>query len=209
MVCLCWCFSPTKSDKKQKLMNKQTTILILLLSTIAMAQKSQDKLPYYEIPEYSKTYTAGTVAARQVDGLGFRFYWASEGLTEKDLAYKPSDSVRTTMETVQHIYDLSTVVLNATQKKANSKIDMSEMSFDYLREQTLINLKKAADDLKTSDDISKFKIIFGEKEIPFWNNINGPIADAIWHCGQLASFRRVTGNPINSKVNHFTGKIKD
>ena len=63
--------------------------------------------------------------------------------------------------------------------------------------------------MRTSDDISQFKIMFGEREIPFWNNINGPIADAIWHCGQIASFRRITGNRINPNVNHFMGTVKE
>ena len=59
------------------------------------------------------------------------------------------------------------------------------------------------------NDVSEYKIIFGEQEIPFWNQVNGPISDAIWHCGQLVVYRRSTGNPINPKVNHFSGKIND
>ena len=42
---------------------------------------SQEKLPYYQIPEPSTEYTAGTSASRMVDGLGFRFFWATEGLS--------------------------------------------------------------------------------------------------------------------------------
>jgi len=45
--------------------------------------------------------------------------------------------------------------------------------------------------------------------IPFFNIINGPIADAIWHTGQVASFRRSSGNPISSKLNHFKGTVKE
>jgi len=189
---------------------KKVLILLTFTTTMLTAQETKEnsKLPYYELPENSEKYTAGTVAAKQVDALGFRFYWASEGLVDKDLAYKPSDSVRTSKETVQHIYDLSLIVVNSTLKKANSRGDNSEMSFDELREQTLLNLKQAADILRASKDISQYKIIFGKNEIPYWNNINGPISDAIWHCGQLASYRRTTGNPINPKVNHFTGTVK-
>ena len=165
-------------------------------------------LPYYKLPEASENFTAGTVAARQVDALGFRFYHATDGLTEKDLAYKPTDSARTTQQTVDHIYDLSKIILNSTLKKANSK-EHIDMTFEDKRAATLNNLKQAADIIRTSQDISQFKIIFGDTKIPFWNNINGPIADAIWHCGQIASFRRITGNPINPKVNHFTGTVKN
>jgi hypothetical protein len=48
----------------------------------------------------------------------------------------------------------------------------------------------------------------GDKEtvIPFWNAINGPLEDAVWHAGQIVTLRRMAGNPINSKVNFFMGK---
>ncbi|MGJ8592476.1 MAG: hypothetical protein ACSHXF_08005 [Aquaticitalea sp.] len=172
-------------------------------------QNSKQQLPYHEIPEYSETFTAGTMAARMVDALGFRYYWATEGLSGNDLSYKPSENVRSTEETVDHILNLSYVILNSTIKKANDKNDFSKLSFDEKRSETLINLKTAADILRASDDISQFKIIFGDREIPFWNNINGPIADSIWHCGQISSYRRSSGNPISSKVDHFMGKLKD
>ncbi|WCO02718.1 hypothetical protein [Psychroserpens ponticola] len=191
-------------------MKQITLILALLLSIVIQAQTEEQELPYYEIPEYSETFTAGTVAARLVDALGFRFYWATEHLSEHDLGYKPNDSVRTTGETVKHIYNLSKTIVNSTLKKANIRGQKTpEMSFEEQRRQTLINLKTAADILRQSDDISQFKIISGKRETPFWNQINGPIADAIWHCGQIASFRRTSGNAINPKVNHFYGTIKE
>jgi hypothetical protein len=42
-----------------------------------------------------------------------------------------------------------------------------------------------------------------------YNLINGPIADATWHTGQVASFRRSSGNPIHSKINQFSGTVSD
>lgn len=185
-------------------------ILALFMSCVVVSQEQEEeRIPYYEVPEYSKDFTAGTMAARMVDALGFRFYWASKDLTEKDLEYKLNDDGRSTSETIDHIYDLSKIIVNSTLKKPNSRGDKEEMTYEEKRVATLQNLKTAANILRQSDDISEFKIIFGEREIPFWNQVNGPIADAIWHCGQIAVFRRATGNPINSKVNHFTGKIVD
>ena len=184
-------------------------VFIILLSAMGFAQDiSEEKLPYYEVPEYAKEFTAGTMAARMVDALGFRFYWSSEGLSENDLAYKPSEDMRSTAETIDHILDLSYVIVNSTLNKANGDVDKSEMTYADKRKQALINLKTAADILRSSDEISQFKIIFGENEFPFWNQVNGPIADAIWHCGQLASYRRISGNPINPNVNHFRGTVK-
>lgn len=184
--------------------------IITLLILVSINVKAQDNLPHYEIPEYSENYTAGTVAARMVDGLGFRFYWATEGLTESDLAYKFNEEARSTGETIRHIYDLSNVILFSVLKQPNQKIDVSDKSDEEVRKLALMNLKQASEILTKTDDLSQITIDFGNGRVfPFWNAINGPIADAIWHCGQIASFRRNSGNPINSKVNHFTGTIKE
>lgn len=167
------------------------------------AQNKQ--LPYYKIPEASKEYTAGTTAARSVDGLGFRYYWATEGLTEKDLEFQPSKEARTTSETIDHILGLSQVILNAVLNKPNGQ-SQPEMTFSEKRKKTLENLKKASDILRESNDLSQYKMIFGTIEFPFWNVVNGPISDATWHVGQVVSFRRSSGNPLPKGVNVLTGE---
>ncbi len=192
----------------------KTNIAILIVSFLSLnminaQDKMEEKLPYYEIPEHSEEYTAGTVAARMVDGLGFRYYWATEGLRDEDLNFKPSDEARTTRETIDHIYGLSKVIMNSTLKKPNERIEEPEMTFAEKRKKTLENIKTAADILRASKDISEYKIIFGTNEYPFWNQLNGPIADAIWHCGQVISFRRSSGNPYNSKASVFSGKVRE
>lgn len=190
---------------------KQFVILLVFISFGMQSQtKLKTELPYYEIPDYPESFTAGSVAARMLDGLGFRYYWATEGLRIEDLAFRPNDMARTTAETIDHIYGLSQVIVNATLKKSNDNNNQSpEMSFEEKRKQTLQNIKTAADILRTSNDLSQFKLIFGPREFPFWNNLNGPIEDAVWHCGQIVSFRRSSGNPYNSKASVFTGKVKN
>jgi len=92
-------------------------MFIIFISTTAKAQDvATTDLPYYQIPDYPEKFTAGTVAARVIDGLGFRYYWATESLRDVDLNYKPNDSARTTLETIDHIYGLSNVIVNATKK---------------------------------------------------------------------------------------------
>ena len=110
-------------------------MLTFLLFNINMnAQENNNSLPYHELPEASTSYTGGTVAARMVDGLGFRYYWASEGLRSADLSYKPSAEARTTEETIDHILGLSTVILNSALHKVNEGNDFSELSFTEKRE---------------------------------------------------------------------------
>lgn len=188
-------------------------IISILFSFSMISQEANNELPYYQIPEYPESYTAGSVAARMVDGLGFRYYWATEGLRDEDLAFRPNDDARTTAETIDHIYGLSKVIVNSTLQKPNIRTEDSEMTLAEKREKTLENIKTAADILRQSEDLSEYKILFQRddqsSEYPFWNNINGPIADALWHCGQVVLLRRSSGNPFNSKVSVFQGKLRE
>ena len=191
---------------------KAFTIILAVLSfiTLKAQDKTEDTLPYHQIPDYPETYTAGTVAARMVDGLGFRYYWATEGLRDEDLNFRPNEDARTTAETIDHVYGLTRVILNSTLKKPNVTSDEEpEITFAEKRKKTLENIKTAADILRETDDISQFNIVFGEREYPFWNQLNGPIADALWHCGQVVLLRRSSGNPFNSKVSVLNGKLRE
>jgi hypothetical protein len=189
--------------------------IVFFLITISMsAQKNEtEKLPYYEIPDYPSDFNAATVAARLIDGLGFRYYWATEGLRETDLKYRPSAEARSTEETIEHIYSLSKVIVNTSLHTANRIAEEENLSFDEKRRRTLQNFKTASDIYRYNTDVSEFKIVFerenGSSEFPFWNQINGPISDAIWHCGQIVLLRRSSGNPFNSKASVFTGKVRD
>ena len=167
-----------------------------------MAQEQE--LPYYELEEPTENYTAGSVAARMIDALGFRYYWASEGLRDVDLNYKASESGRTSAETIEHILGLSQFILNSISKDSKKTVD-KKMLFEDQRKETLFNLKKASDILRASKELSEFDT----PRLPFWNMINGPISDAIWHCGQLVILRRASGNPFNSKVGLLSGRIRD
>jgi hypothetical protein len=185
------------------------------LSIYASNLAMMDTLPYREIPNYPEKYTPETVVIRMIEGLGFRYYWATEGLTAKDLTFKPSDKARTSEETIDHILGLSNIILNAMLKKVNgtSGEETSVLKFEDKRRITLQNLKKASDLLQNNKgSLDEYKIMFknGDKttEYPFWNLINGPIEDAIWHVGQLITFRRSSGNPFNAKASVLTGKLR-
>ena len=195
----------------------RSIILIVItccLFSVNVQNKMEEKLPYHEIPEHEVEYTAGTVVARMVDGLGFRYYRATEGLRAEDLAFKPSDEARTTNETIDHIYGLTKVIYNSAIKEPNNRTAKDEdLTFEEKRKRTLVMLEKAANIFRIATDLKEHTIVFqrGENtsEFPFWNQINGPIEDAVWHCGQVISFRRSSGNPYNSNASLFTGKLRE
>ncbi len=195
-------------------MNPRLLISLTLLMGCVKLNAQDKSLPYYEIPSYPDAYTAANVAARLIDGVGFRYFWATEGLTEQDLVFKPNGESRTTFETLTHIYELSLTVINATKRVPNiTDRNKQVLTFTEMRKRTLENLKAASEQLKasTDKDLNEYKMIFKNSksttEFPFWNQINGPIADALWHIGQVVSFRRSSGNPFNSKVSVLQGKL--
>lgn len=196
--------------------------LSLALQGPIFAQSEKDSvaqsspLPYREIPAYPDSFSAETVVARMIDGLGFRFYWATEGLRPEDLSFRPSPEARSSEETIDHILGLSSIILNAVQKRPNvrSGEETSPLSFEVKRKMTLENLKTSSELLKTSGGrLEDFDIVFvngdAKAEFPFWNMLNGPIADALWHTGQVVSFRRSSGNPFNAKASVFTGTVRE
>lgn len=192
-------------------------ILLLITSTFVRMQAQNGSDYYYEIPEYPEKFTAGTVAGRTVDGLGFRFYWATANLRPEDLKSKASPEGRTLEETVDHIYNLTSIVMNATKKEPTVfPIEISGLSFEEKRNAILEFIKTAANNLKAAKDkeFKEFKMIFqyadgNSNEWPFWNELNGPMADALWHTGQLVVLRRVSGNPFNSNVSVLSGKVRN
>ena len=187
---------------------------LIVISTIISINVSaqNDNLPFKELGAYSEEFSPNNVIARMIEGLGYRFYWASESLTDKDLKYKPSEDSRSSLQTLEHIYGLSVFILYTFEGKEYD-FSQDEMTFTELRNGTLKNLKIVYDMLNENADISQMQVrlnLNGQSlAFPFWNAINGPISDSLWHTGQIVSFRRASGNPINPKVNVFIGKTME
>ena len=112
-------------------------LLLLLVFTQLAFSQSKMEIPYYQISEYPDTYSSVNIMSRMIDGLGFRYYWASEGLTKTDLDFKISKDSRSTMETIRHIHSLSLMILNAVLNKPNESKSNTDLDYKSLRENTL------------------------------------------------------------------------
>ena len=186
--------------------------IFFFFSFLTMAQE----LPFSTIPSVPKEYTATNSILRMIQGLGFRYYWATEGLKAEDLKYQPTNDAKSTMETIKHLHGLSKTIYEAISNKVSFRpiLEMPE-DFKSLRKETLDQLNLACLKLKSINDLEleDLKITFdrgggNQYNFPLWNLINGPIADALYHTGQVVSFRRTSGNPISKGVNVFLG-VKD
>ena len=184
--------------------------LLIYVFSLNVSSSAQSELLYKEIPSYPANYTQSTVISRMIDGLGYRYYWATENLRALDLDFKPDTLARSTFETMEHIYGLSFMILNASKNQVNHRRDPVQMTAKDLRLATLYNFKSASAAMALVENLEELNILFegstGRKALPFWYVLNGPLADAIYHTGQMVSFRRTSGNPMNPKVNVFMGK---
>lgn len=156
-------------------------------------------------------FTGESVLLRMIEGAGFRYYWATEGMKDIDIAVNPCEDCRSSFETVEHLYSLSAMVKSTVVGEVfdRSKL-LKDRPFQEYIDASNANWAAAANFIIAGNaDISKMQIDFGGSQVPFWNVLNGPLADAIYHTGQIVTFRRMSGNPINPKVNVFMGKLND
>ncbi len=194
-------------------MKKLLYCLVLFTISFANGQNMPaTELPYRQMPAYPASFTAATTTARMIDGLGFRYYWATEGLRPDDLAFRPNAEARSSMETLIHIHGLAQMIYSTALQQVHQRdTTLQALSFLATRRQTLLLLKDASEALKAASDASleAYPIQFPQTEVPFWHLLNGPLADALWHVGQVVSFRRSSGNPFNGNVNVFMGTVKE
>ena len=82
-----------------------------------------------------------------------------------------------------------------------------DLSYDELRQGTLDFLENTVILLEnySDEDFENSKVIFGKQKYDIYNLFHGPISDALYHVGQVVSYRRSSGNPIPKGVNHFMG----
>ena len=162
-------------------------------------------LPYDELPAFPTEISATNTIARLVDGLAFRYRWATEDLTENFMQFKPVESSMSAGEVMYHIYNLA-FSANRTFG-GNPEHDKTTRSLEELRTQTLGLYHDLSLRLRSmQDDELALSVENNPKGFPFWFWLNGPIADALTHVGQITSWRRMDGNPQPTGVNVFLGK---
>jgi len=165
-------------------------------------------IPFYTLPEQPETTSSTQVISRLVDGLGFRYHWATEGLREIDYAFKPCESSQSLKELLIHIYQLSCLANRVFGGQHPVKTSFENNA--SIRLETLAQYEALSIKLKSMDDHELSQCTFkpgrSEHDFPFWYMINGPLADALTHVGQITSWRRIAGNPQSKGVNVFLGK---
>ena len=135
---------------------------------------------------------------RLLDGLGFRFRWSTEGLSDDDYGFRPAPDCMSIGELVRHVWGLVNWVC------LSMGIDEYKRGDDIvlIRGSVLEMIHALRESLGSMSDEDMRGITIEGR--PFWHIINGPISDALTHVGQINSFRRLAGLPT-PKANVFVG----
>jgi hypothetical protein len=147
------------------------------------------------------------VFARVVDGLAFRYYWATEGLRPEDYEFRPGPASMATKELLKHVLHLALMVKQCVDN-APKREAVTASTPESMREKTLEILRSVRERLLTLDDatLEGHRVLKSDGSgWPLWNILNGPLADALTHVGQLNAWRRLNGNPV-PPANVFSGK---
>lgn len=162
----------------------------------------------YEITSApTNEFSATNVLARMVDSIILGHHLAAEGLTEKEVGFRPVEGSMNMEESLIRIHGMSLFTLRflsqtqTLKKEVPSYTDFMEQSLDYYT--TLSQyLKNASDqDLENSSQTNP-RTGF---EFTAWHFIICPLADCLKHIGQIISWRRISGNPQLPIANFFEG----
>jgi uncharacterized damage-inducible protein DinB len=156
-----------------------------------------------KLPEPPETVSGTAVLMRLLDGIAFRYCWATEGLDQGDASFKPEEGAMTLEKQLAHMLRLI-VWTHVSITRSDEVVEETSASIDDMRAATMARIAAFRDSLAGMEDSDLLKVEVGG--LPFWNLINGPLADALTHIGQINAYRRILGKP-SLKINHFVATI--
>jgi hypothetical protein len=136
------------------------------------------------IPDPSDTYTATTVTIRMLQAVEYRFCRATQDLDASHYDFRPTPDAMPLGDLISHIGDL------VTWTAASLSVDCEKPGTDLDAIQDI--LQKTAGQLETMSDADLTAVKLGGTR-EFWYAINGPIADALTHIGQINTYKRLIG----------------
>ena len=162
---------------------------------------------FHTISSYPEEVNASSAIARMVDGLGFRYRWSLEALPDDFLSFRPSLDSMNVNELLAHIHFLASRLHACFVEE--KEMPLRSVTLEGIRDETLEILFSVRGRLArmTDEELAQCRVVrkANHAVFPFWNFINGPLADALTHVGQINSWRRIAGYPP-VKADVFTGQ---
>jgi hypothetical protein len=161
---------------------------------------------FQSLPPTPSNCSSGAILSRFVVAIGFRYQVATKGLTENEIQFRPVEGSMNMLELLDHIYKVLSWAYLAFDKNAN--LDIPNKNYESYREGTLQVCEAFRKKLlaMTDEEIEETEIYLKriDTTFSFWYLINGPISDVLTHIGQINSWRRIAGNPVE-RISPFTG----
>lgn len=161
---------------------------------------------FQSLPPTPSSFNSGAILSRFIVAIGFRYQVATKNLTEEEIQFRPEEGSMNMLELLDHIYKVLSWAYLAFDKDA--KLDLPNMDYEGYREGTLQLCETFRNKLMklTDEEIEQTEVYLKRMDTTysFWYLINGPISDALTHIGQINSWRRITGNPVE-RISPFTG----
>jgi len=152
---------------------------------------------FLSIPDPPVSMGAGTILGRLADGIGFRYRWATEGMTAADLAFRPAEGCMSLRELLSHVLELlSWVAENLGMQPKDQPLESADP--EVLRGGTLELAAALSARFKAMSDSDLGAVAIRSSRgdtLPVWNIVNGPLSDSLTHIGQILSWRRLAGSP--------------
>lgn len=164
-------------------------------------------LPFHTLsPPPAAEITGVAVFARLVDGVGFRYHWATEGLRPEDLDFSPGAGCMPLRQMLQHVHRMAQWVERGLAGQPCPPASGPE-DLGTLRHQTLDLLAAIRAHALALGEKGLAQAAFprGGEVYTVWNIVNGPLIDIVHHVGQIATYRRLLGNPV-PKANQLLGQ---
>lgn len=147
--------------------------------------------PFRSVSVYPPA-SANGILLRLIDGLGYRFYWATEGLTDGDYSFSPGHGSMSIGDLIGHVWGLFNWIHGNVVGAGWAEGRHPEIAGQ--RDQALRILWAIRDHVSGIDQDALFELTIDGH--PFWHIVNGPLSDALTHVGQINAFRRLNGNPV-------------
>lgn len=152
---------------------------------------------FFTIPDPPETVSAGTILGRLADGIGFRYRWATEGISPADLPFRPAEGCMSLGELLSHVLELLSWLAQSLGLPAKYEL-LRSADPDIVRARTLELAAGLAARFKTmtESEVAAVRVRSSRGDrLPVWNIVNGPLADSLTHIGQILSWRRMAGSP--------------
>jgi hypothetical protein len=163
---------------------------------------------FRSLPPGPDAVTGSAVLVRLVEGIGFRFRWATEGLRDADLSFRPTPETMSIDGLARHVLGLATWVAAAAGALPEAAgAPGPETAFAEIRQRVLevfAGLRARLSGMN-DDEIAAIRMGSRGETFPWPHIVNGPLADALTHVGQINVLRRSNGNPT-PKANVFLGR---